>query len=61
MLVPILLVRVDVVPEVGPDVTVDIFSLTICLGVVGRAEVEVCSEGAEEFLPKPRCEAWVTV
>ena len=43
VLIPVLLVWIDVVAQVSPDVAVCIFRLSIRLRVIGGAEVEVCA------------------
>ena len=47
VLIPVLLIGIDVVAQVCPDVAVCILRLSICLRVVGSTEVEVCSQGLE--------------
>ncbi len=50
VLIPILLVRVDVVAEVSADVAVGILNLAIRLWVVGNTEVEMGTERVKELL-----------
>jgi hypothetical protein len=61
VLIPILMVRIDVVAKVSSNVTDCILRLPIRLWMVGSAEVEVCTEGVEEFLPEARSETWVPI
>ena len=61
VLIPILLIGVDVVAEVGADVAVCVFRLSVGLRVIGCTEVEMCTEGFEENGPEVRCETRVTI
>ncbi len=61
MSVPVGLIGSDVVTDVGANVSICIFRLSVRLWVIRGAEVEKGSQLAKEFSPKLGSETWVAV
>jgi hypothetical protein len=48
-------------PQICFQALVDNFSLTINIGMIGRAEMQLCSLELEQFLTKVASEGWIVV